>query len=231
MELKRFVFNLNYKPSFSWMDKKGELLESFMQSKLFTEVGGSLDMIEANVKSKKVHRKIGLESSRLIGLIERDDITIDHIRKILKLAQQTCELMSIKKENITRIGIRFFYVGQMDFKNANDFFINMMSPELKDVISGQEYVDSAIIPVAKYNNYEARYSLGPLKRKEYPRFFARHKYIEFDEGYLFDIDSYSDNFHSFRMDKFAESVSEDLTAKLTTIEKKIKDYADAKKHN
>lgn len=229
MDLKKFIFNLNYKPNFYWMDKKGEILDLFMQSGLFTEVGGALNSIQADIKSPEETRNIILEIAKLRCLIEKDNIDMEEIRKILKLAQQICEDINLKKETIIRIGVRFFYIGESDFKNVNDFYIGMLSPDLKDTLEGEEFVDSAITPVAKYQDNFVRYNLGPIKRKEYPRYFYRNKEITFDEGYLFDIDWYSEDYHSLRIDKFAENAFDKLTLITNKLEKKILNYAREKK--
>lgn len=207
------------------MDRKGRLLDTLNKSGLFTAVGWSDNKIDGRYEKKDVLKTLVLEVTKLSGLIEEENIAVNNVGEILRVAIRLLEQIELNKEEIARAGIRFHFLGKMDFKKANDFFIGLMSPVLKDVIKGQEYVDSAIVPIVNYGNYIVKYAIGPLKKIEYPQYFNIPQLITYDEGYFFDIDYYSFIYRSLRIDKFFEDAYNNTISSVNKIEKIIQKYA------
>ncbi len=229
MELRKVIYDLRYKPTFAWIDKKGSIIDVIKSSKCFTNLGFSEARIDANQDDANIRKTLTLELNKFSGLIEKETINLEDIKEILRIGETIFGVMDLNKETIIRIGIRFHFINHLEFRIANDFFIQTLAPEFRKIVGGKEFTDSAIVPVTKYDNHSIKFMLGPLKKEEYPRYFEKIKLISYDEGYLFDIDYFSTDFHSLRIDKFTEEAFNNVGAIVNNLQKMIEDYVNNSK--
>lgn len=228
MELRKVIFALKYQPSFSWIDKKGAIIDIIKASKRFVNLGFSENRIDARQADETAIRTLGLGLNQLDGTIEKDSVKIEDVTEILRISQSILEYMNLSKESIVRIGVRFNFINRLEFNIANEFFIQSMSTEIREIVKGKEFIDSAVVPVVKFDGNIVKFALGPLKKEEYRRYFEKSKLIPYDEGYIFDIDYFSIDFHSLRIDKFAEEAFSNLDKVVSNLQKVIENYANSK---
>jgi len=228
MELKRCIYDLRFKPHFAWLDHKGSILQMLQESKIFDSVGQTVNTITAKKSSTDTFKNIVVETQRLSGAIEHDNVGIEYVKEILRLAKITCERINLNTSSIIRFGVRFQFISSTSFEKANEFFIKMISSEITNIVSGDQYVDSAIVPVVKDGNNTIKYALGPIKQAELANYFERYENIDFEEGFMCDIDYFSTDYHSLRMDKFAEDGLSKILSRVNALEELILENVNTK---
>lgn len=225
MELRRFIFNVRYKPKFGWFDRRGAIFELLKNTGMFNGFGWSKESaVTAEQDEGDIWRNIALSPLKIAGAIEGLNLNINDILEFLRVFRRVSEIMNLTRAEILRIGTRFLYTKKMSFDTVNAFLVNAISPDVKNVLGG-DVSDCAVIPVIKYGDHTCQYNLGPIRRQEYERFFKRPDKIDYDECGLFDVDYYSLKFQSLSFEAFAQEAHGKIQKPLQALAQQLETYA------
>ncbi len=225
MELRRFIFEVRYKPKFAWFDKRGVILELLVETKMFDGLGQSAEVqVMAEQEQGEIWRNFQLNPQKMAGAIEASDIRLKEILEFIHVFRKICDTINLARHEIIRVGVRFFFTKSIAFDTANSFLLNSISSDIRNIL-GNEFVDSALIPVVKYGDHKCQYMLGLIKKEEYGKFFKRPAKIEYEEGCLFDIDYNSQKFQSLSFEAFVQEGYAKIEKTVVALEQELERYA------
>ncbi len=202
--LKRFIFDIRFQPTFSWLDKKGNLLDYFKNKQSFESVSYSEKSIGFLKESENDYKNITLEATKISGSVEGRSLEMQGLKDFVYTGMDICDRATIDIVSNLRVGARFFFFKETSFDFANKFFLSSINAAHLQAVGGTDCVDMAIRTVAKLENNMLRLECGPIKSDEYPRYFKNPDAVDAKESAFFDIDYYSSKNNSKRFDKFVQ---------------------------
>lgn len=120
----------------------------------------------------------GLEGHPISSYHDYDDV-FERVSYIVNL---------LEVQEFKRLGVRFFFLEAFEgFEAACRLYASQVRPEYWQVFD-QEPSDISIVSIHTDGDQRLRLATGPLKRDEYPAWFAAPRDVKPESALLFDVD-------------------------------------------
>lgn len=219
--LKKIIYAVEYEPLFSLVDSRGRLLSSIKESDLFEAIGIGSNGVDARETRNNRWITLTINTRKLSGLFEVDQLSPSNYNNYFRFITQLVTDLNIT--SFLRIGVRFFLLNEVEtFESANNIFINKIDQRLRNLI-GNNFVDSAIVPVVAEGNNKIRIAMGPIKNEEYSRYFILHDRINIPAALFYDCDFFvtTYQYRSFRLERFLVDAYENILGKVRRINQSL----------